>query len=83
MCVCVHCVFSLNGGANKIFGFFVKENKRGGFSKEGEGVNHPWMKLLCRGKKVVIKKVFHLTHEENIKETKEITRKPVKLSLPL
>ena len=28
---------------------------------------------------VVIKKVFHLTHKEHIKKTKEVLRKPEKL----
>ena len=35
-----------------------------------------------RCEEVLIKKVFHLTHKENIKKTKEVLRKPGKLWLP-
>ena len=41
------------------------------------------MKLRYRGKEVQSKNVFHLTHKENIKKTKEVLRKQRKLSLPL
>ena len=37
------------------------------------------MKLWYRGEEVIIKKVFYLTHKENIKKTKEVLRKPEKL----
>ena len=47
--------------------------------KGGEPIYQPWMKLWFRGKEVLIKKVFHLTHKENIKKTKELLRKPGKL----
>ena len=33
--------------------------------------------------KVLINKVFELSHNENIKKTTEVLRKPGKLSLPL
>ena len=46
---------------------------------KGEGKNHPWMKLWYRCEEVLVKKVFHLTHEEKIKKTKEVLRKPGKL----
>ena len=36
------------------------------FSEE-KGANHPCMELWYRGKEVLITKVFHLTHKENIK----------------
>ena len=35
------------------------------------GENRPWIKLSNRCEEVVIKKVFHLTHKEHIKKTKE------------
>ena len=41
------------------------------------------MRLWQRGKKILIKKVFHLTHKENTEETKEVLRKLRTLSLPL
>ena len=47
------------------------------------GTNNPWMKLWERGKKIGTKKVFHLTHKENIEETKGVLRKLGRLSLPL
>ena len=76
-----HCVFSLTGRESKIFGFLVRK-KRGKFSKE-EGTNHPQIKLWYRGKEMLIKKVFHLTHKENIGETMEVLRKPGRPLLPL
>ena len=42
-----------------------------------------WMKLWYRGKEFLIEKSFNLTHQENIKKTKEVLRKAGKLSLPL
>ena len=33
------------------------------------------MKLWQRRKEILIKKVFHLRHKENIEETKEVLRK--------
>ena len=41
------------------------------------------MKLWYRGKEILIKKVFDLTHKENIEKNKEALRKPVGLSFPL
>ena len=38
-------------------------------------MNHPWMKLWYRGKEILIKKVFHLTHKENIEKAKEALKK--------
>ena len=35
-----------------------------------------------RCEEVLIKKVFHLTHKDNIKKTEEVLRKPGKLWLP-
>ena len=70
--------FFLNGGANKISGFLVGEHKRGGNFKR-RGVNQPSMKLLYRSKKVLIKKVFHLIHKDNINKIKEVLRKLGKL----
>ena len=32
---------------------------------------------------MLVKRVFHLTHQENFEETKEVFRKPGRLSLPL
>ena len=49
----------------------------------GGMANHPQMKLWFRGEEVLIKKVFHLTHTENVKEEKEVSRKPGKLLLPV
>ena len=46
---------------------------------KGEGKNHPWMKLWYRCEEVLVKKVFHLSHKEKIKKTKEVLRKPGKL----
>ena len=65
-------VFSLNGGANKIFGFLLVDHN---FQRQGKpplGLNY--------GTEVLIKKGFHLTHKRNIKKTKEVLRKPGKLS---
>ena len=56
------------------------------FEKEAilmEGTNQPRMKLLFWGEEVLIKKVFHITHKENTKKTKEVLRKPGKLWLPV
>ena len=58
------CVFFLKWGATKIFVFLVVEHKRGDQFSKGEGrANFPWMKLWYRGKKVLINKVFDLTHK--------------------
>lgn len=39
-------LFSLNGRANKVFKFLVREQKSGGKFAKGWGAeNHPWMKL--------------------------------------
>ena len=35
------------------------------------GANQPRLKLWYRGEEVLIKKVLHLTHKENIKKTRE------------
>ena len=43
------------------------------------GKNHPLMKLLYRCEEVLIKKVFHLIHKENMKKSKKVLRKPRKL----
>ena len=52
--------FFLNDRENKIFEFLLGEHSRGGnFQKE------------YRGKKVLINKVFDLTHKQNIKITRE------------
>ena len=71
---CVLLWFSLTGWGNKMFRFFGERRKSGKFSKE-VGTNHPWMKQWQRGKEILIKKVFHLTHTENIEKTKEVLRK--------
>ena len=42
----------------------------------GGGASHFRMKLWYTGEEALIKKVFHLTHKENIKKTKEVLRKP-------
>ena len=47
--------FFFDWRANRIFGFLVREHNRN-FQRK-KGVNHPWMKLFCRGKEVLIKKV--------------------------
>ena len=41
------------------------------------------MKFTLTGKEILIKKVFHLTHKENIEKNKEVRRKLARLSLPL
>ena len=43
---------------------------------EERGKNHTRMKLWYRGEDVLTKKVFPLTHEENIRKTKELSREP-------
>ena len=53
------------------------------FKGWGRGKNHTRMKLWYRGEDVLTKKVFSLTHEENIKKTKEVSRKPGILWLPV
>ena len=52
--------------------------KRGQFWREG---GKPPLDEITY-EEVLIKKVFHLTHKENIKKTKEVLRKPGKLWLP-
>ena len=68
------CVFFLNLQSKQDFWIFGQKTKRGKFSKEGE-TNHRWMKLWYRGKEILIKRVFHLIHKENIEKTKEVLRK--------
>ena len=54
---------------------FLDFGSRPQFSKAGRtnlGLNY--------GTEVLIKKGFHLTHKNNIKKTKEVLRKPGKLS---
>ena len=68
--MCFNVFFSLNSGENEIFGFLVGERKG--------GTNHT---SIC--KEILIKKVFHLTLKENLQKTKEVLRKPRRLSLPL
>ena len=62
--------------------FGGRAQKRGAIFK-GRGGDHLSMKLWYRGNKFLLKTFFHLTHKENIEETKEVSRKPRKLSLPL
>ena len=58
-----------------IYMLFVEEGaiSNGG---GGGGASHFRMKLWYTGEEALIKKVFHLTHKENIKKTKEVLRKP-------
>ena len=46
---------------------------------EGRGGGGEPLLDETRNEEVLIKKVFHLTHKENIKKTKEVLRKPGKL----
>ena len=46
----------------------------------GGGGEPPLDETRCE--EVLINKAFHLTHKENIKKTKEVSRKPGKLWLP-
>ena len=45
--------------------------EEGAILKEAD---HPRMKLWYTGKEVLIKKMFHLTHKENIKKITEVLR---------
>ena len=66
-----HCVFFFNRQSNKILGFLVRKQKVKFFKRKVDKLS-----LFHRSKEMQVKKVLHLTHEENIEKTKEVLRKP-------
>ena len=80
------CFFLQMGEQTRLLDFWWENTKEGENFQivgEGEGANHPWMKLTYRDKEVLVKKMFHLTNKENIKKTKEVLRISRKLVLQL
>ena len=66
----------------KIFGFLVRKQKGVIFQRKRGRTTFEWNYGIST-KKILIKKVFHLTHKVSIEETKEVLRKLGRLSLPL
>ena len=67
------CFFLCKWRSKQDFWVFGRRTQnRRQFLKEGVGrANQPRVKLWYRGNKVLIYKVFHLTHKQNIKKTRE------------